>query len=343
MSNLQYNIQFNKLCRHLQLGEMVGQEVRLSGGLLHRMYGIETTKGKYAVKALNPEIMSRPTAMKNYMNSEKIVNIVSNRNIPAIPAIQMNGIVVHNIDSQYYLVFPWVNGKSLEIYNITRAHCKKIGSILADIHSINFLDVDIDNDLSCDDLTIDWNNYLQIGRKNKSVWADLLHGNLENFYYLTSCANKAAKTLASDMVISHRDLDSKNVMWYLGNPNVIDWEAAGYVNPLQELTETALSLAGDGRGRINKDNFCAVISSYKGKSERLCGEWKTVLDSGFAGKFGWLEYNLKRSLGILSADEEEQNLGTDQVIKTIDAINDYASIIPLLLEWLNEEESKVKI
>lgn len=336
MSNIQYNIQLHKLCTHLQLGEIIGQEEKLSGGFLHRMYGIETTKGKYAVKALNLEIMSRPTAMKNYINSEKIVNIVSKRNIPALPGIQKNGIVVHNVDEQYYLVFPWVNGKSLEPSNINSEHCKIIGSILAKIHSTDFKELDIENDISFDDLTIDWNFYYQMGRESNSIWSDLLYENLEYFYNLTSCAEKASKILSSDMVISHRDLDSKNIMWNLNNPIIIDWDAAGYINPLQELIETAISLAGDGNERLNKENFCAVISSYKSESKRICKDWKTVLESGYAGKFGWLLYNLKRSLGILCADEEEQRLGTDQVIKTIDAIKYYADIIPILLEWLDK-------
>jgi hypothetical protein len=62
-SDIQYNLQFNKLCDILQLGEIVGVPEAISGGLLHRMYAIETTEGKYAIKALNPQIMLRPVAM----------------------------------------------------------------------------------------------------------------------------------------------------------------------------------------------------------------------------------------------------------------------------------------
>lgn len=340
MNHLQYNVQLHKLCSYLQLGDMVNQQTTLSGGLLHRMYRIETTKGKYAIKALNPEVMSRPTAMKNYINSEKIVSVVSNSKIPALPAIQMNGNVIHNVDNQYYLVFPWINGKSLEICDITCEHCKIIGSILADVHSTDFSELNIDNEISCENLVIDWNKYLQMGRESKSVWTDLLYQSLDNFYFLTSCADKGTKTLAADMVISHRDLDSKNIMWNLGNPIVIDWEAAGYINPLQELTETALCLAGYETGSINKDNFCAVVNSYYDKRDRINIEWKMVLETGFAGKLGWLEYNMKRSLGISCADEEEQKLGTEQVIATIHSIKYYANLIPVLVEWLNEGETE---
>ena len=334
MDNIQYNIQFNKLCNQLDLGEMIGKQIPLIGGLLHRMYGIETTKGKYAIKAINPEIMTRPTAMKNYINSENIAAIVSNRNIPALPALHINGNVVHKVDTQYYLVFPWINGKSLELCNITYEHCSKIGSILADIHSTDFSELNIDNEESNDELVIDWNYFLQKGKEQNSIWVNLFYENLDNFYNLVTCADKAAKALASDLVISHRDLDSKNIMWNQDNPIIIDWEAAGYINPLQELTETALSLAGAGSEDVNKERFLAVVNSYKHKKDINKVEWKTVLESGFVGKLGWLEYNLKRSLGILCADEDEQNLGTDQVVATINSITHYADLIPILEEWL---------
>lgn len=78
MSNIQYNLQFEKLCKTMQLGDIVGEVKPLSGGLLHRMYAVETTQGKYAVKALNPQIMLRPTAMGHIVDSERIVNLVSN-------------------------------------------------------------------------------------------------------------------------------------------------------------------------------------------------------------------------------------------------------------------------
>lgn len=52
----QYNFQFEKLCTTLKLGEILRTPEAISGGLLHRMFALETTKGKYAIKALNPQM-----------------------------------------------------------------------------------------------------------------------------------------------------------------------------------------------------------------------------------------------------------------------------------------------
>src|SRR3569832_171251 len=113
MSNTEYNLQFDKLCDLLQLGDIIGMPEAISGGLLHRMYRLETTQSTYAIKALNPQIMSRPTAMQNYINSERIANLAA-KNIPALPAKQYNGAFVQHIDDQNYLVFDWIDGRSLK-------------------------------------------------------------------------------------------------------------------------------------------------------------------------------------------------------------------------------------
>jgi thiamine kinase-like enzyme len=137
------------------------------------------------------------------------------------------------------------------------------------------------------------------------------------------------------MVISHGDLDSKNVMLNSNNPLIIDWESAGYVNPMQELTETAIYWSSDRAGIINKEKFLAFIEEYKKIYGKLLADWKMVLANGFLGKLGWLEYSLKRSLLIECADKEEQQMGTAQVIGTIKDIKRYADMTSELEKWLS--------
>ena len=55
-----------------------------------------------------------------------------------------------------------------------------------------------------------------------------------------------------------------------------------------------------------------------------------VLDFAYKGKLEWLEYNMKRSLGIESSSEQERLLGSDEVIKTIQSIYYYKQLIPRL-------------
>lgn len=134
--------------------------------------------------------------------------------------------------------------------------------------------------------------------------------NIDDLYSWSVQLNKAAKLLALDMVISHGDLDPKNVMWSKDNPIIIDWEAAGFVNPMYDLIEAAIYWSENETEIIDKDKFMAFIDGYKKKHGTLKADWRTVLIKGFSGKIGWLEYSLKRSLWIECTDEAEQQMGS---------------------------------
>ncbi|MGA9288252.1 MAG: aminoglycoside phosphotransferase family protein, partial [Anaerobacillus sp.] len=322
MSDIQDNLK--RVCEICQLGEMLEMPETILGGLLHSMYAIETSKGKYAIKWLNPQIMCRPSAIQNFINSERIANFVSNHHIPALPAKRMNDTLIQKIDGQYYLVYDWFKGKSLKTNEITSNHCEKMGEILADIHMTDFSELGIIYEGEENEPLTAWKDYLQMGQENRSAWANLLQMNIQKLYDWDVVTNKAAKLVASNMVISHRDLDSKNVLWDKESPVLIDWESAGYINPMQDLLETAVYWSKTENGTSDKKRFFAFVEGYKKKCGPQQADWKKVLATGFSGKLGWLEYNLKRSLGIESTVEKEQQLGTAQVIKTLHEINHYA-------------------
>jgi len=336
MAGALYNVNLNKLCSMLNLGEMRSDPKALSGGLLHRMFAVETTQGKYAVKALNPQIMARPKALQNTIHSERIANAAARSDIPALPAKQFYGESIQRVDDQYYLVFDWVEGRSLTHDDVHPSHCETIGGILADIHMTDFSMLEVERDLQDETTLADWHFYLQQGKESGSVWVDLMAETIDQLYDWNARAGKAARELASHTVICHGDLDSKNVMWRGDQPILIDWEAAGYVNPMQNLAETAMHWSQDEDGTLDKDRFIAFLRGYRNRSGTIQADWSTVLDQGPAGMLGWLEYNLKRSLWIECTDEAEQRLGTNEVITALNALKRYDDQRSEIEQWLNE-------
>ena len=67
------------LAERCGLGAIEGQILAVSGGLMHKMYKVKTTSGTYAVKCLNPGIMSRPDVMKNYAEAERLEKILEDK------------------------------------------------------------------------------------------------------------------------------------------------------------------------------------------------------------------------------------------------------------------------
>lgn len=336
MDSINYQLDFEGICKQSFLGELLIPPEPICGGLLHRMYTVETTKGKYAIKLLNPQIMIRTTAMQNYINSEKVATLIL-KNVPALPAKKINGDSLLKINNQFYLVFDWVEGEIRKDDEINNAHCEKIGKILTGIHKTDFSELDIANAALENDRLIDWNYYLVRGKEEHLEWYKLFFKNYEDLKRWNAPANEASKILSTTTVISHRDLDPKNVMWNHNKPLLIDWESAGYINPMQDLIETAIYWSKDEQGKLNKSRFSSFISGYKKKFGALHANWENVLATRFLGKLGWLEYNLKRSLRLECTDEEDQKLGTDQVTTTLNEIHLYAETIPKLLNWLNNE------
>ncbi|OIB00453.1 aminoglycoside phosphotransferase [Paenibacillus sp. LC231] len=327
--------QIEILCNELGLGDIAVAPIALSGGLLHRMYAVQTTSGRYVVKALNPEIMARPTAMQNFIRSELIANRAANY-VPALPAKKFNGASIQQVGEQFCLVYEWMDGKSLKPSDINTGHCKIMGSILSSLHIGDFSDLGIVNNSSEDRRLTDWNFYLKKGQESNAEWTSILFKNSEMLNDWNAEAINSAKQISTDMVISHGDLDPKNVLWDV-KPILIDWECAGYRNSKQDLVETAIYWSENDSGEIDKDKFLSFIDGYKGITQnQIHANWRMILASGFLGKLDWLEYCLKRSLWIDCTDHDEQKAGTEQVAGTILAIKRYAEKINEIEGWLKE-------
>ncbi|WNQ11311.1 phosphotransferase [Paenibacillus aurantius] len=323
-----------KLCSDLQLGEPTGVPEAVSGGLLHRLVALDTTRGKYAVKRLNPGIMARPEAKGNFVRSERVACLAFHA-VPALPALLKKGTALQEIGGHFYLVYQWVDGRALKPDQLTEAHAEKMGTILARLHETDFTELDLPPEAPPGVLSFPWETYLKKGIEAKAEWAKPLLTVIGCLYDWQDQANGAANRLDGERVISHRDLDPKNVLWQGNQPTVIDWESAGWIHPLCDLAETAVYWSQDGARYTNDARFRAFLKGYGAIKTGGEADWRTVLEDGFAGPLAWLDYNLKRSLRMEGSDEEEQQLGTRQAVQTLDTLQRYANSLPRLESLLH--------
>lgn len=330
---MSYHLQFERLCTKLRLGHLTAEPIELTGGHLHKVFSLQTDLSRYAVKALNPLVMLRPKAMCSILNSEQIAALLAHK-IPAAPALVFHDSVVSEVDGQYYLLFDWIEGKALRYSEITAAHCETVGAILAKIHLTDFGDYHLIDDITFDEPVVDWARYLQMGENCGSIWTGLLRENIDDLYHWSSLLHDSSNAESVRTVISHGDLEPKNVLWKDGTPIIIDWEAAGAVDPLHDLIETAIYWSKSETDCIDKEKFLTFIRAYKHVYGPVHADWLIVLHKGFTNLSGWLEYSLKRSLMIECNDKSEQQIGTEHVIGTINAAKKYFDMVPILNEWL---------
>jgi fructosamine-3-kinase len=64
--------QAEQLCNLLDLGKIIAKPTKVNGGLLHKMWHVKTANKSYAVKELNPDIMSKNNIKQEYELTEEI-------------------------------------------------------------------------------------------------------------------------------------------------------------------------------------------------------------------------------------------------------------------------------
>lgn len=64
--------------------------------------------------------------------------------------------------------------------------------------------------------------------------------------------------------------------------------------------------------------------------------WDVILSCSFDGMLGWLEYNLKRALGMEGTGINDQEEGIQQTQGTIYELKKYENQIEQLKVWLDE-------
>ncbi len=332
--NKEYNIQLDKLCEHLGLGKLIGDPEQVFGGHLHRMYAVSAFSGKYAVKALNPQVMLRPEAWQNMINSELVAQTAV-KCVPALPAKILKNNFLHKFDGQYYMLFDWIEGRSIFADELSTDHCNKIGRVLAGIHKIDFRKLAFDDRMYHEESLIDWNFYLQLSEKQNESWAVLFSENIDFLYEKNNSLISAAARLDKNVVISHCDLEPKNVIWQEDKPIVIDWEAAGVIHPMHDLLETALYWS-ENNSNIDKNKFVSFVEGYRDVVDKIDSDWCAIFDKGWGAKLGWLEYSLKRSLGIECSGEDEKKVGSEHVFGTIKMLHEYEGMREQIISLMAE-------
>lgn len=319
-----------KICQQYGLGKPECPPVVLKGGFLHKMYSLFTPGGRYAVKLLNPYIMQRETAMENYDTAERLEAMLEEQGLPILPALRFEGRKMQCIEGQFFYLYAWYDGKALKAEEIKEVHCQKIGNLLARIHRLDRKEAVYERS----EIHIDWDSYIeQLAVRNDEL-CRLLRENRSLLYESQNNGNIAVRKLPHAVSVCHNDMDSKNVLWVGDDCRVIDLECLGVSSPYIELYETALCWCGYEKHHIDYGFLRCFLRSYAEAEGQLPADWETIYWSNY-GRLEWLEYNLKRSLGI-ECSEEEIAMGNSEVRETIAHLSYYHNAKDEIMDCLKE-------
>ena len=309
------------------LGKVLPPVTSVSGGLMHRMYRVNTAGCSYAVKHLNPGIMKRPGVMDNYRKAEKLEQIIEDAGIPVVAAITINGRKMQKVDDDYFYIFHWQNGSITDWNNITSEQCRQAGGIQARIHAIQprYTDHTVP-ELSA----INWAEYTAEAEQQGSVIAPLLNENSQLLNDAQDALNSARQALPDIECITNEDMDPKNVMWDEDKPVMIDLECLDYGNPVSHVLQLSLQWSGITTCALDLDKTGAFFDGYLETWDNGFRDYGSVLGLAYTW-IEWLEYNITRALGRCQ-DESEQEMGIAEVRNTISRIR-----------YIREKEDEIRM
>lgn len=318
------NDYFKKVCSNLNLGSLISDVTVISGGITNKMYKVETTKGVYAIKIINKSnIEKNPRLLQNIELSECISNIAKENDINVISAIKFNNRYIQKIGNEKLLIYNWFDGKILLTKEITLDNVKTIANMLARLHKIK-----IKHNANCTKYQkIDYKKYYNLLKDSKEEWAKIFIKNFKNLTEIYDKVYSCYNQLSNQKSYVHKDLNRKNIMWKDNIPYIIDWENSTIGNPSLDFFNSAWFLTAD----VDENKYCTFAKEYL-SINKLDDDINIASYAAIIDECNWLEFSLKRAIGIQSKDESEINLGKDSVIPSLTEILNYYSKVLLMIK-----------
>ncbi|MEO8400531.1 MAG: phosphotransferase [Gammaproteobacteria bacterium] len=321
------------VCKSYKLGQCLSEPEPCSGGLLHRIWRFDTTKGSYILKVLNPTIMRLPDRLARYRVTELIARAFE-KTIPAIAALMHHHDPLFRYENETIMVFPYLKARVLQPTEINAMHTAAIGRVLAVIHNTYIYIHDVppvellQQHFSTPEILSKLSARAPDIAKQFSVCEKVI-------YQIISLCHANENILTNNIVISHRDCDPKNVLWDEKNQYYfIDWESAGRINKTKDLVATAIYWSLDERYIIESEHLVAFLSAYQENSGMVV---KEEIEAGFYGLLGdwlgWLEFNFSR-IAECEENSAEFLLGKSEAEKTLFALPRLVEQFQVLLKMM---------
>ena len=314
---------------------MVGEPQEITGGFVHRIWRLNTTRGSYAIKQLNSIIMQYPDIYETYHTSERIAAAMRAVGIPAVVALTgKDNDTLHIIENDAFQVYKWIDGATLSSHSVEPERARLIGSTLARMHTLHQSFPELippDMEPFSDD---EW-DMLTFQAADRGVsWAQPVRNALPRIAEWGQWESQAGKLLEKKLMVSHRDMNQKNVLWQDAHTfAILDWESAGLINPTMELVGAAFSWSGLVQGMPDEASFNALLEGYAVSGGIIRDTGLTAIHSVIGNWLYWLHFNMFRSF---SDSEQERQVSESETIQTLTLLYALANNAETWAGWVEK-------
>lgn len=309
-----------RICTLLDLGTARGPLQRVAGGFHHCMWRLETPAGRFAVKQLASDLdMGNPAIVAQVNATEVAASEFSRHGVPALYAVHKGNTHLQLLDGVGYLVYPWTDARACHRNGIEEHHAVIVAGTLAHMHRS---DIQVPELADVPSFPVNAKrtvDLVRLARQRNVRYSDILEDRLDDILRIVALHAPALERLAERQVISHGDLDHKNVLWdETGAPLLIDWESARRLNPTYELLLEALDWGGI-TAHFDAKPFTTILRAYVDAGGVIAEEIIPACSDAIQGAWvSWLLYNVGRAVGI--KDTRQRAIGSSQVDLVLSAL-----------------------
>ena len=322
----------DQLCERLDLGQPSGTLSRVSGGFHHRMWRLNTRGGSFAIKQLADDLdMQNAATVKRINATEITAREFSEQGVPALYSLANAQQHLQLLDGVGYLVYPWTEATACNKNGIEKKHALIVAGILARIHRSDIRVPELQDEPGLPLTAERVIDLVQLARQRNVRESQLLEARMDDLLEAVELQATAMTVLQQDRVVSHGDLDHKNVLWdEAGEPLLIDWESARRLNPTYELLLEALDWGGI-TANFEMGPFETFLQAYLDAGGRIVADEVPAVADAIQGTWvEWLLFNVGRAVGL--HDAQQRAVGLLQVDLSVSTLLRMEKFSPRLTE-----------
>jgi len=284
------------------------------------MWRLETQSGCFAVKQLADDMDMNDAATVAQINATEVTACEFSRHgIPALFSLHVERQHLQLLDAVGYLVYPWTSARACHRNGIEERHAVVVASTLAHMHHSDITVPELQDVPSFPVTAERVTDLVQLARQRNVRYSHILEDRLEDILRIVALHAPALERLAGHQVISHGDLDHKNILWdESGEPILIDWESARRLNPTYELLLEALDWGGI-TANFDARPFTTILRAYVDAGGVLVEDMIPAASDAIQGAWvSWLLYNVGRAVGL--KDTHQRAIGSSQIDLVLSAL-----------------------
>lgn len=277
-----------------EIGE-IQQINKLSGGRINEVYEIDTKKGNFILKILNPKKINLKKLEKEF----ELMNCLKKRGFPYkvnFPLENINGNQLFSIKEKRAYIYEKIEGKIIDKYCIEIKHIKEFAKVIAIYHKFV---KNIKINIKKQDIQKIMKEYQKLKIMRKSPLQKELMKDYEFFYKLLK--ESITHYLDKNRLIIHGDFSPKNIIF---NKNkvvgIIDFEVIEFAPRLSDLQYLAKDVSYK-KNKFEKKRYNLFIKEYNKWNKLTKEECNTLpflmlLDECMA--YLWVIKNLKNKKDV---------------------------------------------